>query len=161
LSRFTSPDHLRESLSGNSPKLGSRRVGRLVVEETGKLGMVDDHRRIALNSVVVFFLEGVARFRGHEHFPSQGAGAAGVFGSDRFLGRQSFINAHDKLGDVVQPGELRVVDDQPEKLTGVDIAVFALVIAALHVQKGLVELEKCEAEGEKFLAGGGVVVRGI
>jgi len=61
----------------------------------------------------------------------------------------------------VQPGELRVVDDQLKKLAGVDVPVLALVFTALHVQKSLMQAEKCEAEGEQLLARGGIVVRGI
>lgn len=41
------------------------------------------------------------------------------------------------------------------------MAVLALVFAALHVEKSLVEAEKSESKGEKLLAGGGIVVRGI
>jgi hypothetical protein len=39
--------------------------------------------------------------------------------------------------------------------------MLALVVAAFHVEKSLVEAEKSYAEGEKLLAGGGIVVRGI
>jgi len=39
--------------------------------------------------------------------------------------------------------------------------VLALVLAALHVEKSLVEAEKGEAEGEELLTGGGIAVRGI
>ena len=60
----------------------------------------------------------------------------------------------------MEPGELRVVDDQLEKLAGGDVAVLAFVFAPLHVEKSLVEAEKSESEGEKLLAGGGIVVRG-
>jgi hypothetical protein len=123
--------------------------------------VVDDDSGVSLNGVEIFFLEGVAGFRGHKHFPGEGDGAAGVFGSDGLLGGQSFIDTHDEFGDVVQPGELCVVDHQAEELAGVDVTVFALVFAALHVEKGFVEAEKRETEGEKFLAGGRIVVRGI
>jgi hypothetical protein len=51
-----------------------------------------------------------------------------------------------------------MIDDQAEKLAGVDGAVLALVVAALHVEKRLVELEECQAEGDEFLACGRVVV---
>ena len=60
----------------------------------------------------------------------------------------------------MEPGKLRVVDDQLEKLAGVDVAVLAFVFAALHVDKSFVQAEKSEAQGEQFLAGGGIVVRG-
>jgi len=39
--------------------------------------------------------------------------------------------------------------------------VLALVVAALHVEKSLVKPEKSKTEGEKLLAGGRIVVRGI
>jgi len=82
---------------------------------------------------------------------------SGVTGS---LAVSVFIDAHDEFGNVVQPGKLRVVDDQLEKLAGGNVAVLALVFASLHVEKSLVKSEKSEAQGEQFLAGGGIVVRG-
>jgi hypothetical protein len=36
--------------------------------------------------------------------------------------------------------------------------VLALVVAALHVEKGLVELKERQAEGDEFLACGRVVI---
>jgi hypothetical protein len=117
-------------------------VGRLVVEEAREFGVVNDDRGIALNGVEVFFLEGVAGFRGDEHLPGKRDGSAGVFRGNGLLGSESFVDAHDKFGDIVQPGELRVVDDQAEKLAGVDVAVLAFVVAALHVEERLVELEE-------------------
>src|SRR5207245_1579663 len=65
---------------------------------------------------------------------------------------QSFVDAHDKFGNVMEPGELRVVDDEAEELAGVDGAVLALVVAALHVEESLVELEERQAERDQFLA---------
>ena len=61
----------------------------------------------------------------------------------------------------MQPSELRMVDDQAEEFARVDVAVLALVLAALHVEKSLVEAQKSEAKGKQLLAGGGIVVRGI
>src|SRR6267378_2062995 len=115
--------------------------------------MIDDYGGVAL--------DGVAGFRGNKHFAGERDGAAGVFRGDGLLGSQSFIDAHDEFGDVVQPGELRVVDDQLEELAGVYVAVLALVLAALHVEKSLVDAQKSKTEGEKLLAGGGIGVRGI
>ena len=123
--------------------------------------MVDDYSRVALDGVEVFFLEGVAGFRGNEHFPGERDGAAGVLRGDGLLDGESFIDADDEFGDVVQPGELGVVDNQLEELTGVDVAVLALVVATFHVEQSFVEAEKSEAEGKELLAGGGIVVRGI
>jgi hypothetical protein len=54
-----------------------------------------------------------------------------------------------------------MVDYQAEELASVDMAVLALVLAALHVEKSLVEAQKSEAKGKQLLAGGGIVVRGI
>ena len=54
-----------------------------------------------------------------------------------------------------------MVDDEAEELPGVDVAVLALVVAALHVEKSLVEAKKSNTQGEKLLAGGGIAVRGI
>jgi hypothetical protein len=39
--------------------------------------------------------------------------------------------------------------------------MLALVLPAFHVEKSFVEAEKSDSEGEKLLAGGGIVVRGI
>jgi len=142
-------------------KLRGRGVERFVVEEAGKLGVLDDDSGVALDGVEVFLLEGVAGFRGNKHFPGKRDSAAGVFRGDGLLGSQSFIDADDEFGNVVEPSELRVVDNQLEKLAGIDVAVLALVFAALHVEKSLVEAEKGKAEGEKLLTGGGIVVRGI
>ena len=123
--------------------------------------MIDDHSRVALDGVEVFLLEGVPGLRGNEHFPGERDGPAGVFRGDGLLGSQSFVDADDEFGEVVQPGELRMVDYEAEELAGVDMAVLALVLAALHVEKSLVEAQKSEAKGKQLLAGGGIVVRGI
>jgi hypothetical protein len=131
-------------------------VGGLVVEKTGKLGMLHNNGGVALDGVEVFFLKAVARFCGNEHLAGDGNGAAGVFGGDRFPASQSFINADDKFGDVVEPGELLVVDDEAEEFTGGDMTMLAFVFAALHFEEGLVELEKGEAEGNEFFARGGI-----
>ena len=123
--------------------------------------MIDDNRGVALDGVEVFFLEGVTGFCGNKHFPGERDGAAGVFGGDGFLGSQGFIDADDEFGDVVQPGELRMVDDQAEELARVYVAVLALVLSALHVEKSLVDAQKSKTEGKKLLAGGGIGVRWI
>jgi hypothetical protein len=60
----------------------------------------------------------------------------------------------------MKPRELRVVDDEAEELTGVDGAVLSLVVAALHVEKSLVELEERQAESDQFLACRRVAVPG-
>jgi hypothetical protein len=54
-----------------------------------------------------------------------------------------------------------MVDNQAEELAGVYVAVLALVLAALHVEKSLVDAQKSKTEGEKLLAGWGIGVRGI
>src|SRR6266852_6192190 len=123
--------------------------------------MVNYYRRVVLDGVEIFFLESVAGFRRNEHFPGKGNSATGVFRSDGFLGSQSFINADDEFGNVVQPGELRVVDDQLEELAGVDVTVLAFVFTPFHIEKSLVEAEKGEAQREELFAGRGIVVRGI
>ena len=115
--------------------------------------MINDYGGIVLDGVEVFFLERVAGFRGDEHFPREGDGGAGVFGGDGFLGGQRFVNAYDEFGDVVEPAELRVVNDQLEEFAGVDVAVLALVLAALHVEERFVEFEERQAEGDELLAG--------
>lgn len=129
-------------------KLRAGRIGGLVVEEASEFGVVDDDRGVALDGVEVFFLEGVAGFRGDEHLASKSNGSAGVLRSDGLFGGESFVNPHDEFGNIVKPGELGVVDDQPEKLAGVDVAMLAFVIAALHVEKGFVEFEEREAKGD-------------
>src|SRR5258708_17130841 len=107
-------------------KLRGSGVGRLVVEEASELGVIDDYGGVALDGVEVFFLEGVAGFRGNKHFPGERDGAAGVFGGDGLLGSHSFIDADDEFGDDVQPGELRVADDQADELAGGYLAWLAL-----------------------------------
>ena len=144
---------------GIREKLWVRGVWRLVVEETSEFRVVDNHGGIALNGVEVFLLESIARFRRDEHLAGKSDGGAGVFRSDGLLGSESFVDAHDEFGDVMKPGELRVVDDQAEKLAGVDVAVLTFVVAALHVEKSLVELEEREAERDQFLAGCGIIVQ--
>jgi hypothetical protein len=141
-------------------KLRAGRIGRLVVEEAGEFGVVDDDRGVALNGVEVLFLEGIAGFRGDEHLSSKSNGSAGVLRSDGFFGGEGFVNPDDEFGNIVKPGELGVVDNQAEKLAGVDVAVLALVIAAFHVEKSFVEFEERKAKGDQFLAGGGIVVGG-
>src|ERR1700674_54817 len=141
-------------------KLGACGVRRLVVEEAGEFGVFNDHGGIALDRVEVFLLEAVAGFGRDKHLSGQRNGRGGVLGGDRLLGAESFVDAHNKFGNVVEPGELRVVDDQAEEFTRVDGAVLALVVAALHVEKGLVELEERQAESDQFLACRRVVVPG-
>jgi hypothetical protein len=136
-------------------------IGRLDAEKAGKLGVFDDHSGIALNGVEIFFLERVAGLGRNKHFAGQGKGDAGVFGSDGLFGGERFIDADDEFGNVVQPGELRVVHDEAEEFTGVDVAMLALVFAALHIEKGLVKLKKSEAKRDEPLPGLGIVVRGI
>jgi len=142
-------------------KLRSGRVRRFVVEEAGEFCVLDDYGGVPLDGVEIFFLKGIAGFRGNEHFPGQSNSATGVFGSDGLHGGQSFIDTDDELGDVVQPCELWVVNDQAKELASVDVAMLALVVAAFHVEQSFVEAEKSEAQREKLLSGGGIVVRGI
>src|SRR5260370_21663947 len=86
LFRFTSTDHPSKEFIREFAKSGNDRVGRLGVEEPGQFSVVNDYRGIALDGVEGFLLEGVAGFRGNEHFPGQRNGTAGVIRSDRFLG---------------------------------------------------------------------------
>ena len=149
-----------EFYQGMRGKLGTCGVGRLVVEEAGEFGVFNDHGGIALDRVEVFLLEAVAGFGRDKHLSGQRNSRGGVLGGDRFLGGESFVDAHDKFGNVMEPSELRVVDDQAEELTGVDGAVLALVVTALHVEKSLVELEERQAESNQFLACRRVAVPG-
>src|SRR5258708_30478178 len=126
-------------------RLRSGRIWWLVIEEACEFRVLNDYGGVPLDGVEIFSLEGVARFRRNEHFPGQSNSATGVFGSDGLLGGQSFIDTDDEFGDVVQPGELRVVDDQLKKLAGVDVPVLGLVFTALHVQKSLMQPENGEA----------------
>ena len=123
--------------------------------------MLDDHSGVALNSDEIFFLEGVAGFSGHKHFSGEGESHAGVLGSDGFLGGESFVNAHDEFGNVMEPGELCMVHDEPEEFAGVDVAVLPLIVAALHFEECLVKAEKGEAERDQLFAGHRVVIRGV
>ncbi len=59
--------------------------------------MIDDHCRVPLDGIEVFFLEGVAGLRRYKHFPGESDCAAGVFLGHGFLGGQRFVDANDKL----------------------------------------------------------------
>ena len=113
-----------------------------------------------MDGVKVFFLEIVAGFGGDKHFSGESDGRGRVLRCDWLFGSKSFIDAHYEFGNVMKPGELRVVDDEPEELAAVNGTMLALVVAALHIEKGLVELEERQAESDEFLACGRVVVSG-
>jgi len=49
-----------EFYQGIREKLGTCGVGRLVVEESGEFGVLNDHGGIALDGVEILFLEMVA-----------------------------------------------------------------------------------------------------
>src|SRR5712691_4880107 len=132
----------RQSIRESAESSRGRGVGRLVVEESGEFGVLDDHGRIALDGVKVFFLKTVAGFRGHKHFSGEGEGYGGVFGSDGLFGRERFVDAHHEFGDVVQPGELRVIDHQAKQLAGIDLPELAFVFVTLHVYVRFVQAQK-------------------
>jgi len=134
------------SFALGSPRSSIVFFGRLVGEETREFGVFHDNGGIELNGVEVFFLEAIAGFRRREHFASESNGDAGVLRGDGRFGGERFIEAHDKFGDVVQPRELGMIDDETEKLTGRNMSVDALVLAAFHFEESLVEAEKGEAE---------------
>jgi hypothetical protein len=136
-------------------------IGRLDAEKASKLGVFDDDGRVTLDGIEILLLERVAGLGRDEHLAGQGKSDAGIFGSDGLFGGESFIDADDELGNVVEPGELRVVHDETEELASVDVSVVPLIFAALHIQKSFVEFKKCEAKGDQPLAGRGIVVRGI
>jgi len=83
----------------------------------------NDYGGVRWMGVEYFSLEGVADSVGTNIFRGQSNSATGVFGSDGPLAVRVFIDTDDEFGDVVQPGELRVVDDQLKKLAGVDVPV--------------------------------------
>jgi hypothetical protein len=109
---------------------------------------------VALNGVEIAFLKGVAGFRGRKHLARQDDGAVRVLVGYGLFGGEGFVQADDKFGKIVQPGELLVVDDQAEEFAGGDMAVGMLVIAALHVQEGFVQAQERDAESHELLPRG-------
>jgi hypothetical protein len=121
----------------------------------------DDDGRVTLDGIEILFLEHVAGLGGDEHLAGQGKSDAGVFRSDGLFGGESFIDTDDELGNVVKPRELGVIHDETEELAAIHVSVLALIFAALHIEKGLVKLEKSEAKRDEPLPRRGIVVRGI
>ena len=118
--------------------------------------MLHHHGRVALNGVEILFLEAVAGLRWCEKFSRQRDGAAGIRFGDPLIARQSFVDAHDKFGNVVQPRELRAIHHQAKQFACADDAMRLLVIAPLHIQQGFMQTQQRLPEGDKFLAGRGV-----
>ena len=58
------------------------------------------------------------------------------------LTRQGFVDTNDKLRNVVQPGELRIIDHQAKQFTRGHRAVQFFVVAPLHVQQRLVQTQQ-------------------
>src|SRR5919109_803270 len=159
-SRFSSTtlSQKDEILSGSCVGLCGGGIGRFVVEQFGELGVLDDDGRIVLNGVKIFFLKIVAGFGGNKHFAGEGKRHFSVLRSDGLFGGEGFINAHDKFRNVVEPGELRVVHNEAEQFAGVDVAVLALVGAALHFEQRFVHAQKRQPQSDELFARGGVVV---
>ena len=64
-------------------------------------------------------------------------GADGQLGRDlldALLAGQVLVDAYHKLGDIVQPRELRVVYNEPEQFSGRNFAVVFLVRAQFHFE---------------------------
>src|SRR5271168_612296 len=99
----------KESRSGAS-------VGRLVIEKPREFGVVKHNSRVVLNRVVIFLLESVAGFRWRKHLARQRNSCMNILGGDRLFARQSFIQAHHKFRNIVQPRELLMINQQPEQL---------------------------------------------
>ena len=94
---------------------GGGGLGRFIVEKAGEFGVLHDDSGFALDGIEIFFLESVAGFGGDKHFAGDGDGGVGLLGSDGLLGVEGFIDGDDELRNIVEPGELGVVDDETEK----------------------------------------------
>jgi hypothetical protein len=123
-------------------------------EKARQFRMFHDDRGLALNSGEIAALKLVAGFRGNEHLSGQMRGLQGIsFRHGSFgIGRERFVNAHDKFRNIVQPRELCMVNDQPEELAGIYLAVDAFVIAALHIEQRFVNAQKNSAQRQELLA---------
>ncbi len=113
--------------------------------------MFHDDGGLALNGVEVFSLENVAGLGGCKHLASQGNGGASIFRGDGSFAGESFVDAHHEFRNVVEPGELLVVDHQAEQFARGDVAVDAFVVAALHIEKSFMQAEKSEAQSDEPL----------
>jgi hypothetical protein len=127
-------------------------VDRLIVEEASEFGVLHDNGGVALDGNEIFLLESVAGFGRGENFAGEGDGDVRVGVGNALIAGESFIDADDEFGNIVEPGELGIVDDQAEKFAGGDDAMLFLVTAALHIEKRFVNAEKHLAKCDQFLA---------
>lgn len=128
-------------------------IHRLVVEKPREFGVFHHYGRVFLDGGEVFFLEGVAGFRRRKDFAGQGNGDVGIRAGNPFRVREGFVNADDKFRDIVQPGELRIIDDQAEKLAGGEFAMFFFILTALHFKERFVDAQEGLAQSDQLLAG--------
>jgi hypothetical protein len=126
-------------------------VGRLIVEDAGELSVLHNHGGIPLNGVEIFFLKAVAGLRRGKDLAGESYGDMRIGVGDAFIVGESFVDADHEFGDVVEPGELRIVDNEAEKLTGRDGAMIFFVATALHLEQRFVKPEERLAKRYEFL----------
>jgi len=133
-------------------------IRRLVIKKPREFRVINHDRGIQLNGIIVFFLKGIARFRRCKHFARQRDGGADIFRRNRILTGKSFIQSNHELGNIMEPPELLVVNDQPEEFSHGDFPVGALVISAFHIQERFMNAQQRQPERDQFLTRGSVVV---
>ena len=133
-------------------------IRRLIVKQPREFRMINHDRGIQLDGIKVFLLEGVTRFRRSKHFTGERNSRANVFRRNGIFARKRLIQPNDKLGNIVKPPELLVVNDQPEKFSHRDFPVGAFVLAALHIQERFVNAQQRQPERDQFLTCDSVVV---
>ncbi len=123
------------------------------MKEASKFRVLHDNGRILVDGVKIFFLETVTGFGRSKYFARKGNRNVGIRFADTFFTGECFIDTHDKFGDIVEPGELGIVDNQAKEFTGSNFAMLFFVPATLHVQERLVNTQEGLAKADEFLPG--------
>ena len=105
-------------------------------------------RRVALHDFEVPPREAIAGFGGNQDHPRLVHQPVRLLGGNRlFLAIQSLIDQHDKLRELVQPVEPRVMQHQFQILAGRRNALdIAFIGGAFAIEKRLVQLQQPVAE---------------
>jgi len=74
----------------------------------------EDDVRIALHGFEIAPLEHGAGFGGRDECPGARDEAAGIGGGGRILAFQRFVDHNDEFGELAQPGEGGIVQDELE-----------------------------------------------
>ena len=132
-------------------------VDGLVDEEACEFGVLDNHGRIILNGVEVFFLEAVAIFRRSMILRAREmATRESMSVTATSLERASSMWTTNSEMLWSQGRGIWVVDDEAEELTSGDGAVLLFVTAALHIEERLMKTKERLAKSDELLTGGGI-----